>query len=1136
MDERAKPVYLTVSQRKIMAPPLPPTIVPRLTLVQRLTETIITASHYKLILLEAPAGYGKTTLLAEFARQGTLPCCWAFLERSEAEPLSFLRLLLASLRQHFSTFGTQLLPLLSDAAIAGSGDSHYPLMVLEALMEAMSHEIPERFVLLLCHYQEVNSYPQITALVEYLLHHLPEQCVLVLESRELPELDFASLLAGRAMIGIGQDLLRFSPQEIIELARVQGNRKLSEKEAEQLATAFDGWITGLLLGTQLGGVQFLQRGWSAPLPRQGQRMPMHTPTLFSYVVNEVFKRHQEVYAFLKEAVVLQEMTPALCADLLGLTAAEAHQRLQYLEQHGLFVNESGEGTQPIYTCHPVLRDLLYEELRLQNSQRFVQLHQRSAELLSANQQYEQAIYHALEANVDEIAAQLIIASAEQMLGQGHLEVLQQWIMAFSEETTARYPRLLLIQAKISLRKSELAVVIPLVEQIAKLLSNHSSTLAYPEELPLLRAELDIVRADVLSQQGEYQQVQQICEQVLLHLPADEVTLRANAHISLGGCAQFRGDLNGAIGHYQKALQLWGRHTVSRLTAGGHNSLAEAYLLLGHFALAEHHVARAKACWQQLQDTRGIINNLIGQACIVWDQSELEEAEVLLRQALDKATSPLHLHRLQGYVLVNLGELSQDQGLFDRSLTLTEEGLALARQLGDTYLLNYALLTLALTYLYMGDAATSNLLLSEMRLEASTGDHVRSEQHVRRDLMQGTIWLHERRYAEALSLLEQTETVLRTMDFKRVQLKALVRLAACYLGLKQLPQALGRLEEIEKVLTTYEAYEQHVRTELRVLPSVQRTIEQHQECFSLRSLLHLEGNDPSPKPPEERETAFQETEAETLPPTPELLPTPRVTVPPVPRLKILALGEPMVQIDEQPITRWRMARAMELCFYLLECGRSMRKEQIITALWEEVDEQTSQTFYSTIHYLRKALGGEPAIRSRAGIYTLDLASIYGQQGVWYDVTAFEEQHALGKQAMAEEADETARMAFSTMIELYRGDYVPPFYSDWCNVRRDKLKRLYLDARTQLAQIAWRAEEIEESVEHWQQMLAVDMCLEEAHYGLMRCYIRQGKRGLALRQYQRCTETLQQELGALPGTAMQNLYRRVMGLPRTDTGLP
>ena len=211
---------------------------------------------------------------------------------------------------------------------------------------------------------------------------------------------------------------------------------------------------------------------------------------------------------------------------------------------------------------------------------------------------------------------------------------------------------------------------------------------------------------------------------------------------------------------------------------------------------------------------------------------------------------------------------------------------------------------------------------------------------------------------------------------------------------------------------------------------------------------------------------------------------------------------------------------------------MRKEQLITALWEEVDEQISQTFYSTIYYLRRALGGESTIRSRAGIYTLDLASVYGQEGVWYDVAVFEEQYALGKQALADEVEETARTAFETMVELYRGDYVQPFYSDWCSFPRDKLRRAYLDARQQLAQLAWRAEKIDESVAHWQQMLVVDACLEEAHYGLMRSYIRQRKRGLALRQYQRCSEKLQQELGVLPGSAIQNLYRRLMGLPKVE----
>lgn len=1133
MDKPGQFLRMPPPLRKVTAPLLPFMIVHREALVQRLTEAVVgnapgypaSFPHYKLILLEAPAGYGKTTLLTEFSLQSSITCCWYFLDRSDTEPIAFLRVLLASLQQSFPAFGTQLVPLLN--SIARSTESSDPYKFLDALVDTLAAEIPQRFALLLCNYQEVNAYPEITSLVEYLLNRLPVQGVLVLESREIPELDFASLLAGRAMLGVGRELLRFSPQEIRMLARVQNSRELSVDEAERLASAFDGWITGLLLGTRLGDVQLLQRGYAAPLSLEKQGIQIHAQTLFSYVANEVFKRHQQMYAFLKEAVVLQEMTPPLCSNLLGITLTEAGERLQYLEQHGLFVTHNGEGAQLVYTCHPILRDLLYEELREQNPKRFVQLHQRAAELLSVSRRYKQAIHHALEANIDELAAQLIVASAELMMEQGHMEALQQWIAAFSEEIIARYPRLLLIQAGAFLEKSELHAALPLLEKLAELLNGSSQGVLATEDLSRLQAELAIVRVRALIQQGRYSQARHLCQQVLQSLPVDEVALRTRAHLYFGACAQFLGDLTTKITHYQKALQLWGRHTVSSLTADGHSSLAEAYGMLGRFALAEHHSSRALACWEQLQNIPGIVTHLIIQADITWNQGRFDEAECLLQRALALTSRSLHLRRWRGYILVKLGEFYLDQGLYDRSLASAEEGLALARQLGDTYLLNHALMTLSMIYLYMGDAATARLLLSEAHLEETPEASARSYQQVLQELTLGTIWLHQRHSAEAHPLLVSAESALSTMGIKREQLKALVRLAACHLEQKQPAKAFERLAAVELILTTIDGYEQLVRAEVRMFPFLQCAIEQRPEGASLRALLYWKPNGQEP--------ALRDIGGEVS--------TPAATYPPAefaapnstPQIKILALGEPAVLVNEQPVTHWRMARAVELCFYLLECGQPVRKEQILAAVWGEVDDHARRTFYSTIHYLRKALGGEAAITSRAGIYMLDLALVYGEKRVWYDVTVFEEQYALGKQALAEETDEIAKAAFEAMIKLYRGDYLQSFDSSWCVLRRDDLRRLYLDACQQLAQLAWRSEKIEESIIHWQQMLTVDACLEEAHYGLMRCYMRQGKRGLALRQYRCCTRTLQQELGVVPGPAMHNLYRRLMGSSRAGTGL-
>ena len=243
-----------------------------------------------------------------------------------------------------------------------------------------------------------------------------------------------------------------------------------------------------------------------------------------------------------------------------------------------------------------------------------------------------------------------------------------------------------------------------------------------------------------------------------------------------------------------------------------------------------------------------------------------------------------------------------------------------------------------------------------------------------------------------------------------------------------------------------------------------------------------------------------------------------------RCRTLALGEPLVVIDGSPVTRWRMARAMELYFFLLDSDRPVHKEQIIAQLWPEADELIFQTFRSTIHYLRKAIG-DVCVIHRSGTYRLNLAALYGES-VWYDVTAFLEYYLQAKDFLALKEYDAAYQPLREMVELYRGDYLQSFYSDWCTARRDELRRAYMDALAQLARITWQRDQFDECMYFWQRLLVIDNCLEEAHYGIMCCYVRQGKRALALRQYQRCRELLQKEFSTVPGPAIQKLYQKLL----------
>jgi ATP/maltotriose-dependent transcriptional regulator MalT/two-component SAPR family response regulator len=1100
--------------KKISSPVLSRIILHRDEPIQKLREVIIETSAYhscyKLVVLYAPAGYGKTTLLADFVRITSLPCCWYFLDETDAEESKFLQILILSILHHFPALEAALKPLLTGIL---ADDAYYSTRepyfedVIDALVPAIASGISERFAIFLCNYHTINHSKKINHLVNQLLRKLPPQCVLVIESRAIPDLDFAPLLAHDEIIGLDQHFLSFTTADICNLAHLQGMPPLRKEEAAQLNALFGGWVGGILLGTRLGNLRTLRTGKDMHSLVNVPNMQIDRQKLFAYLVNEVFSQNLEVYTFLKAVVILQQMTPAVCNILIESNDAEA--RLQYLEQQGLFVTRSDDPYQSVYTCHPILRELLCDELRNHSPQQFRALHRRAMELWSDIHDYEQAIYHALEACLYAEAAQLIQEACERFLAKGQGEMLSRWIDVLPTKTLVCYPRLYLIRANLHLALGEYTFALPLLDAATAAVAQEPARLT-TDEADLFHARMLIARSKALYQMGDYTQAQKLCRQVIAQIPTDKIALCAQAHTHLGICANLLGIYSEGIAHLQKALQLWGRENNNRQTAELHTALAGTYRLLGNFALAEHHLARATSCWDHLENDWGKVDNLIHAGQIKHQQGEFSEAEAFLQEALTLARGPIHFLRGEAYTLVSLGALYQDQELYSQSLASTEEGLVLARRLKDHFLINSTLCILAMTYLFMGDDNTALLLISESEKNiAALTDRGGTYEKAKHDLALGTIYLCRGQYQDAYTYLTQAEHQIRVNYLQEDALCTTLRLTECLLRQGKRTEALSSLGNAASLIQSND-YEQLIKREFRILPELMMLVKTMPELIRFREILHLDLETAVPLPLETPKPPFAQ---------------PALAIEPIgdrkPQLKILALGEPAVLINDEPITRWRTRRAMELFFLLLSNDTPLRKEQIITALWSETTDHIDGTLHSTIYRLRKLLG-EACVASRGGMYWLDLHATFTPE-IWYDVTLFQEYATRAKQAIEMKEDTEAQKAFSAMVDLYRGDYLQSFYSDWCAFQRGKLQMKYLDARQHLAQIAWRQQQFDESVLQWQEVLSIDDCLEEAHYGLMRCYIRQGKRGLAWRQYQRCTERLQGELATKPGPAIQNLLR-------------
>lgn len=1104
--------------RKVVGPTLPAVLLHRTALVTQLQEAIAPEPHtdnssvrHQLVLCCAPAGYGKTTLLADFACAASLTCCWYFLDRADTDPIVFLRTLLASLRYTFPHFGVSLDPMFHpqfpDSA-SSTVSTCYAL--LDALCAALTSEISERFALILSNYEEINESDTLTNLVNYLLKKFPPWAILIIESRIIPDISFTSFVIRDAMCGLDTNALRFSAQDIAELAKLQGLPSLTDAEAEQLAVSFDGWIAGILLGTRVGDARFRLLTQSASHTARFSSWPEKSSAkhhlteqqrnmLFTYVVDEVLKRDTAVHQFLQTISILQQIEPTMCNTLLNIT--DASERLAHLERQGLFLTLYENTSSTMYTCHPAVRELLSEQLRHQDPERFTALHRQAAELWHAIHNNEQAIYHALAIGAYDMVVSFVLNAARQLMQQGLRETMARWLYSLPSSVRESHAQILVLQAYLFLESGQHAPALPLLARAETLVQ--TATGVGTETLP---AFIAILRSKALYQQGAYPQVQELCHLTLQQLPAHEYALRSAAEMRLGICANLQGKFALGITHLQQALHIWANQPPLNQAIEIHSALANTYYLTGNFLLAKHHLAAMLDACEHLHDIPGKESALILQGLIAQDQGLVVEAEATFLQALTLARTVSYAQRGEAYALVNLGSLSLEQGQYIQALTYAEQGLTLARTFGNRSLINDALMCRALSYLFLGDPTSALLTVDQMEAPV-LGEGVVGYERVWHDLTSGMIFLIQKRYNEAVTCLAAIEAALHMADLKRGTFQAKLRLAACRVALDMPEEAVRLLEEVAVLLLNHRTYIHLVQIELQWLSVLLPVVQKHSRLASLRTLLGL-----AEEPPQ------IQTEHKPSPTVPA-----KVSIH-SPRLTICAFGEPAVVLDGQAIKRWRLTSVTEIFFFLLDSHHPVSKEAILTALWPEYDEQTTRSFHNTIYYLRKLFGEACVVFHPTG-YSLDLAACYGKR-VWYDVQIFQQQRIEAERALIQKDEMLAKETLLNMVQLYRGDYGSSFYHDWCTFRRDELRMTYLEARRQLAQIAWRAEAWDESIGHFRQMLCIDNCLEEVHYGLMRCYLRQGKRGAALRQYHSCQEILQEELGVQPGQTIQNLYQRLM----------
>jgi DNA-binding SARP family transcriptional activator len=247
----------------------------------------------------------------------------------------------------------------------------------------------------------------------------------------------------------------------------------------------------------------------------------------------------------------------------------------------------------------------------------------------------------------------------------------------------------------------------------------------------------------------------------------------------------------------------------------------------------------------------------------------------------------------------------------------------------------------------------------------------------------------------------------------------------------------------------------------------------------------------------------------------------------PSLAVYCLGPLRVYSDDKLIEKWPGHKCKTIFKYLIaHRERPIHQEILMDLLWPEADPDAARrNLYQAIYSLRQALqsnGSEfPHILCEENCYRLN-----PELELWVDSEVFSQYYQTGQQLERKGHMPEAIKAYESAEMLYEGEFLAEdIYEDWLLVQRENLKFAHLDILDRLSRYYFEQAQLAMCIGLCQKILTKDNCREDAHRRLMRCYLRQGQRHLALRQYHLCVEALEAELAVPPMPATDELYQKI-----------
>lgn len=649
----------SVSGDSQRGPPLitklcPPRVRPDLVRRPHLSERLKEGLDRRLTLVCAPAGFGKTTLVADWLNSLEHPFAWLALDEGDNDPTRFLTYLVAAFQIVARNIGRSARAMLQAPQPA----------LPEALLTDLINDIAatsSSFVVVLDDYHLIQRLP-IHELLAFLLEHQPPDMHLVIVSREDPPFPLSRLRARGQMTEIRRSDLRFTEEETAEFLERVMRLDLSLGNVAALHLRTEGWVAGLqLVALSLSGRDDV-----------GRLVESFTGShryILDYLIEEVFENQsREVQDFLLRTSILDRFTASLCDRVAD--RSDSRDVLLSLEHANLFIVPLDESRE-WYRYHHLFAELLRHRLALGGREQISRLHRLASGWYADNGFSGEAIDHALAASDWGRAAALITDVEGQMLKRGEVVTLLGWLRALPDDELRGHAELYPSYSWALILTGQLDPAEALLAEAERVTQANGG----PDGQPDLLADIVAAQAHIARTRGDDPRTIELSQRALSLLPEDNLASRSVVAVNLGIAHWGSGHLSEAeqtLMEAEHAAQQSGNH-YARLMALGFLGVVQA-------AQGRLHEA-AERLRQAIRVGRGSPPTAL--ACdqlgaVLYEWNDLEGAADQLRRGIELGARSGNVEiRIGGYRL--LARLRQAQGDASGALEALRRGDRLVRE-------------------------------------------------------------------------------------------------------------------------------------------------------------------------------------------------------------------------------------------------------------------------------------------------------------------------------------------------------------------------------------------------------------------------------------------------------------------------